>query len=370
MAEHSNFSVRLHWLGVALAFINLSVFALIQLQNPKFATGDFKMFYMAASDLRTGHPVYLDDDTGKRSVRAYTHPAYELWLFVPLTLFPYTTAGWIWVGTILASAIWGAHLLGGRYIEILAFSPFLFVLLEQQDSALVLLALIWCWSMLNQGRSIAAGIVLGLALFKFAIVLPIAVVLSIWRPKFLIGFCSSGLSAALLSTSTVGISQTSTYIRYLFAMGTPGAPVDVYHFNPGAEPTIRGLSNLIHCGMRGQIVLSAVLLVMLCVVVLSDCEATSKMSVAVIAGTLLAPHLGIYDQFILVLPFILLPATARLLFVPLYIPCISVMMLSGTGQSLTAVLPFLAVVYLALDKILHFRNPTTARHHEAYNRNL
>ena len=97
-------------------------------------------------------------------------------------------------------------------------APVTMVLLEMQDTAVALLALIGCWLAIRRSKDGWAGAILGLALFKFPVVIPVAILLFLWRPKILRGFALSAAAVALVSVGMVGRANLLIYWRYLLGM--------------------------------------------------------------------------------------------------------------------------------------------------------
>ena len=112
------------------------------------------MFYTAAIALRSGHAadLYTRDlhvsqqrqllpSLPLHDVKVYTHPPYELLVFLPLSFLPYKAACYCWLALTLLLAVLCGRMLSS-YIAVLGLFPFLIIMLEQQDSLLVLLILI------------------------------------------------------------------------------------------------------------------------------------------------------------------------------------------------------------------------------------
>src|SRR5262249_3899417 len=99
--------------------------------------------------------------------------------------------------------------------------PVVMVFLQGQDSALLLFLVTCAFVELNRGRDWSCGILLGLALFKFQFIIPLAAILA-WRlgKNFVIGFVP--LAAALLAASwfLVGTAGLASYWAMLVG-GTP-----------------------------------------------------------------------------------------------------------------------------------------------------
>lgn len=320
-------------LAVLVIGLNAAFFLLIQRSNADLLKGDFKMFYTAAVALRSGHAADLYNRDYYMSMqhrllpslpasdtKTYTHPPYELIIFWPLSFLSYKVAGYCWLVTSILLGIACGRMLAS-YVAVLGLFSFLAMLLEQQDSILALLILICCWRALRGGREVLAGFLLGLALFKFQIVLPLALVLLFWRPAIWKGLAMSGALVALLSLVLVGPAGIRSYLRYVSAMAreSTAAVSQRYQMDPRTNPTLRGLTYELISGGRvavsgsaaRAVPLAAALLDLLCIAVAakfmrSNAPAETKFAVAVLSALLVSFHLLMHDLVWLAIPFTLL----------------------------------------------------------------
>jgi hypothetical protein len=332
--------------GFLIGF-NLVTFVLVQRNNANFEKGDFKMFYTAAVALRSGHTadLYSRDlhvsmqrqllpSLPFHDVKVYTHPPYELLVFLPLSVLSYKVACYCWVAVTLLLGVLCGRMLSG-YAAVLGLFPFLAILLEQQDSLLSLVILIGCWLALRESRELWGGFLLGLALFRFQIVIPLALVLLLWRPRLLRGLALSATLAALLSLAMVGPAGLRSYLSYVSAMAHDSATAvsERYQIDPRTNPTLRGLAY--ELTSRGGESVSPVaarllpfalgLLDLLCLgfawkFMRSDAQPEVKFSFAILLALLLSFHLLMHDLILLALPFTLLRGLpARWPLMPFYL---------------------------------------------------
>ena len=332
--------------GLLIGF-NLLAFVLVQRGNSDFEKGDFKMFYTAALALRAGHSadLYSRDlhvslqrqllpSLPLNDVKVYTHPPYELLFFLPLSFLPYKLACYCWLGICLILAVLCGRTLSG-YAAVLGLFPFLIILLEQQDSILALLILIGCWLALRDGRDARAGFLLGLALFRFQLVVPLALVLLFWRPILRRGLALSGTLVILLSLAMVGPAGLRSYAGYMFAMASDSAAGvrERYQIDPRTNPTLHGLAYEL-CSLGGESVSPAAaralpvmlgLLDLLCLAFAwkfmhTKCRPEVKFAFAVTLALLLSFHLLMHDLILLALPYTLLRGLpARWILAPFYV---------------------------------------------------
>ncbi len=332
--------------GILIGF-NLVTFVLVQRANSNLEKGDFKMFYSAAIALRSGHieDLYNHDyyvqsqrqlvpSLPLKDVKVYTHPPYELVIFWPLSYLSYKAACYCWIGINLLLAVLCGRLLAG-YTAVLGLFPLLVALLEQQDSILALLIVISCWFALRKGRDERAGLLLGLALFRFQFVLPFALVLLFWKPRLLKGFALSATLVAALSLAMVGPAGLRSYVHYMSAMARDSSAVVVQHgyiVDPRTNPTLRGLVYELAGRLQraspasGRLLPAAVVLLeVLCLAfawrfMRTEAPPEEKFAFAVLVGLMLSFYLLTHDLVLLALPFVLLRGRpARWALTPFYV---------------------------------------------------
>src|SRR5260370_27583514 len=166
----------------------------------------------------------------------FIRPPFEALVFLPLAYFSYPVSFGIWSLAKLVLLWLTARVLPRRppfsriypsWLEVvlcLGFFPVFLDLFQGQDAILLLLIVAATVSRLQSGKDFAAGAILALGLFKFHLVVPVAIM--IWlagRARILAGFLPG--TAALLALSCVisGTSVLSAYPTYLLNLNrTPG----------------------------------------------------------------------------------------------------------------------------------------------------
>ena len=181
----------------------------------------------------------------------FTHPPFEAALFAPLAFLSYSAAYWVWNAvSLLALAVFllllRPHIPNLRgwsealpFLCGLAFFPVFVCLLQGQDSLLLLLLFGLAFVAMKGGRDFVAGVCLGLALFRFQLVLPvIAVVLLRRRWKAVAGFAVAALALVGVSAAVVGWGALMNYPRQLlqFSHAQAGGAM-----NPKVMPNLRGV---------------------------------------------------------------------------------------------------------------------------------
>jgi len=208
---------------------------------------DFRQLYTAGYLVRSGHAHQLYDyDTQLHFQNElvshgdialpFIRPAYQALLFAPLSLLPYRTAYFAFLAVNLALLWLSFQLLRPRMNRLahvypwlpaamfLGFLPVAAALIQGQDSILLLTLLAATLVLLDRECELMAGILVGLGLFKFQIVIPIALLFLTWRRwRFFAGFALSSLAVGAASVWLVGISQAGIYLHSLIAMGSGSA---------------------------------------------------------------------------------------------------------------------------------------------------
>lgn len=296
---------------------------------------DFRHLYTAGYMVRTGHAHELYDyQTEKQFEDAlispehialpFNHLAYEALLFVPLSLLTYKQAYFAFLAlnfALLAAAYQillpyiGNLRFAWRWLGAAMFVTFLpnaAALMQGQDSLLLMGLFAGAFVTLLKKREFLGGLLLGLALFKFQVVLPVAVLFAMWRCwQFIAGFALSGAAVAALSVALVGISQISTYTHSLLAMGiglSSKADQLRYGINPSAMPNLRGLVfGLLHDRVPGVWIQSAIVAVSGIVLLLAARGGVNKSNpdrllLAIVTSVLVSYHLLIHDMSVLLVP--------------------------------------------------------------------
>jgi hypothetical protein len=291
----------------------------LALNVPRALTGDGDLpsFYRAALMVRYGAGRNLYDlgeqiryehvflPHRNRPIQIYYHPPFEALAIVPLTLLPYKAAFWVWsaagVGALLLGARFLAPELGSLgeaagvpvWLIFLCFFPVANTILQGQDSLFLFALLALAYREFGRKREVMAGVVLGLALFKFQYVVPLVFILALlrWRPKLLLSSGVTALSLAGLSWSMIGTPGIVAYWHLL------------QHHNVEQNwqlPNIRGL--VLTLGGTRVIVLALSLALALWCGLRKIRPERVEFSAALVAAALLSYHMHVYDMSILLIP--------------------------------------------------------------------
>lgn len=315
-----------------LIFINLR-------ERIKRGYPDFTVFYTAATILREGlgHQLYdehvqfevqrksVGQIASRRGPLPYIHPPFEALIFVPLSCLSYSQAFALW-DLLNLTALFGVAVLLRRsvnslrlippwefVIASLAFFPIFDCFLQGQDSILLLLLCVLGFNALKREADVLAGCWFAMGVFKFQFILPIALLLVIWkRRRVAIGF---GVVSALLVLISAGLTGWQSLLCYpSFVLRITKSP-STGGVAAGFAPNLRGLvlgllSSLPKPPATAVALLLSVLL--FCYAVRMGLKASRpktgelQFSLAVAVSVLVAWQTNMHDLSLLVLPLVLI----------------------------------------------------------------
>jgi hypothetical protein len=227
--------------------------------GPQAEQTDFSMTYVGARIVHIGQSARLYDMKEQVALRESTfghpspllfeHSPFEALIFAPLAALPYRTAYLVWA--LINAAIWlSLPFLLRPYAPVpretlgylalwLLFAPLGVALFQGQSSVALLLLYTLCFIQLKRGHAVAAGVCLGLGLFKFQFVLPLALIFLLRRQwRFTAGFALSGAMLGVLSLVTVGWRGVLSYVRFLAMVA--GDPHNASYGNAIGMATVQG----------------------------------------------------------------------------------------------------------------------------------
>jgi len=258
----------------------------------------------------------------------FDHLAYEALLFAPLSFLRFKTAYLAFLVLNLAALVLSIVMirrwtptLNRLYpwltpVMVLVYLPTAVTLMQGQESALLLLGLVVCYAALESGNELTAGIVLSLGMFKFQIILPIALLFLCWRRwRFVFGFLISTLGLLLISLVLVGMEASRSYVGLLLSMsiGLHSAMDQVrLGVPPAAMPNLRGLvigllaNKVPALGEQVAITVLSAAVMLACYARGLRSSTSSKLLLATVAAALVSYHSLIHDMTILLLPMLVL----------------------------------------------------------------
>jgi hypothetical protein len=289
---------------------------------------DFRVFYTGGYMLRTGHAAELYDyDTQQRFEETVvparllfvhlSHPAFEVLLFVPLSLLTYRVAYWVFMAFNGALLILCVGLLRDRFkvlsdrwkwfsaLLIPAFFPVSRALQKGQDSIIMLTLLAAALWALDHEKEFVAGLLVGIGIFKFQIVIPVALLFLMWRRwRFSAGFAVSSSVAGLVSLWLVGLGGARDYAHMLVSMSlrlASAADMHRYSTDPREMIDLRGLVTAIFDGKLAHGYVQFLVLVCSVVVLLMAARRRPSLPLAIAAASLVSYHFLVHDASILII---------------------------------------------------------------------
>ena len=256
----------------------------------------------------------------------YIHPPFEALAFAPLTQLSVREAYLVWnlAGCLLLGLTWRTlsktlhwKLDWGVLFAIgLLFPPLLLNFVQGQDSGLLFALIVFSFAAWDRQRFGLAGALLALGLFKFHLIVPLALLLVIrGRLRFAFGFASIATALAVISGIVFGWGVFQQYTNFLRIL--PQLPISGVHWQ--AMANVRGLATF----LRGQdtshtfyiALISSVFLLGSAWIwfragdsrVLQHLAWSSSVLTAILVGYHLSPH----DLTILLLPLALLLDTVQ-----------------------------------------------------------
>jgi hypothetical protein len=187
--------------------------------------------------------------------------------------------------------------------------PVAAALMQGQDSIITLLLFACGLSALSSRKDYLAGFFVGFAVYKFQLVLPIAVLFLLWRRwKFVIGSAVSSIVALGLSAFVCGWPQLLHYAFSLNRISTSvSVGTDVLYVMPVARmPNLRGLVAAIPYLNSGTVFAIAVaisaLLAGLAFWIGRNASKETQFAIAVAAVPLIGFHVLMHDLSVLLIP--------------------------------------------------------------------
>jgi hypothetical protein len=284
---------------------------------------DFRVFYTPAymlwthqrtdiydfSSIRRNQDLRVAPDNG---AVPFLHPAYEAVLFIPLSFLPYRPAYLAWAGINFVVLAWIYFLLRPRLENLrslgpgwispgllLGFFPVAFALLAGQDSLLLLLATVGALRRISKSE-FQAGLLLGLGMFRFQVLLPVILLFILWRRfKFLLGWSAS--SAAVLTASAVitGVRAQVQYAKLLLQIGA-------FSYWPLLRrmPNLRALLLAFDVGKVPLFIISLAIVFAAAVIGMKQ-NSEQRLTLAITISCLVTFFLFMHDLSLLALPILL-----------------------------------------------------------------
>jgi alpha-1,2-mannosyltransferase len=251
---------RVILLALVAAAMVLLVFVLDVMARTRNATWDFDAFYAAGRIILRGSarnlyslPLQQQVEVSTRSLGRFLpfyHPPFEAWLYLPLAYVPYRLAYLLWTCLNLLVLVLSLYFLrfSGYWLNTEGFLVWLAcliplvagVLVLGQDLLLLVPVFLLVYLALKRQWDYVAGLLLGVGLFRFEIILPFAFIFLLRRRwKVMAGFFVASVVALLASVALVGWGGLADYARLLIEVGrTTGSEANAIPV--AAMPSLRG----------------------------------------------------------------------------------------------------------------------------------
>jgi glycosyl transferase family 87 len=365
---------ELHYLAKALILAIPAISIGIQIPTWMFAFSEYKnrldffAYYEAGYFLRTAQASRFYQQTRPPSF-GFIHPAYEALVFFPLSFLAPRMAYivWIVVGLVI---VWLILRNLKSEIECLysfsvimpwaltfAFFPVSYAIDQGQDSLILALLVVLAFKQVKTGKNFHCGLLLGLGMFRFQVLVPIAILFLFWKSwKLLGGIFASTVVALCASLAITGISGQLQYLRLLHLLADP------------ANQNLKEMSNLrsvlAALGTTSSHVvlgLSALVLIILSLAGQKLTEA-DRFLFAVTGGCLLSYHLFIHDFCLLLLPLLVVTnlSVKRVDYLGLsfaaviiLLPEVAITVGSATALWACALIPVLLLIFMLRNRAQH-----------------
>ncbi|HEX3375152.1 MAG TPA: glycosyltransferase family 87 protein [Edaphobacter sp.] len=341
---------------------------------------DFRSFYAAGYLLRNdaAHLYDLEQenliqkDLVSRGEVAlpYYHPSYEALIYAPFSLLRYSAAYLAFQCfnlIIIFVVFFYARDLFSEVIPVwqprpgllfFSFLPFLFSILQGQNLALLLMLYCIAWKQIEKDKDERAGIILALALFKFQLTLPIALLIAVRRGRrFSTGFMATGAIIVALSIALIGRSASASLVRLLVS-GSLSQDQGLIKqvelaIHPSKMPNINGLLYML--GTRALnahlafVLVSAASLGLLfwCILLARKAQReNTAFAIAILCGMLVSNHLYIHDLTLLLLPIALVGRKHPKIVFALYALPPTLFMFAGSSSFPLLSVPMLAFLFV------------------------
>jgi hypothetical protein len=188
--------------------------------------------------------------------------------------------------------------------------------MQGQDSIVLLTVLAVTFVLLEQRRDLAAGAMVGLGLFKFQLVIPVAALFLIWRRRrFCAGFVLSAAALGLISLCITGVPETTAHVRSLLSVGV-GVGAAPEQFRMPLRVTMMANFRGLFAGMAGGhlaprritaliVAASAIVFFALGILFYRSRDHKDILLVAITSSALVSYYLFVHDLSVLMLPLVI-----------------------------------------------------------------
>jgi hypothetical protein len=290
---------------------------------------DFLVSYTAGQTIRSGNGRALYVASGNQispdkltntqvTAVPFDHLAYEALLYVPLSLFSYQNAYWIFMAVNLALIVLGIRMLQPYLPKLeqlwywlpsaafLCWVPLGLALVAGHDSILLLALLLASAVSFYQEHDFRAGVFLGLTLFRPEFSILIALLFLVWRRwRTVSGFLATSAVCLAISAIVTGLAGFESYLRNAFTWSTQPVPLAV-SLNGAAHATVMPslwcLTTMLGHHFLSSNSLHAITAVLALALLVWTATRPPNFALAILVVLLVSYHGSIYDTALLILP--------------------------------------------------------------------
>lgn len=358
---------ELHYLAKALLLAIPAISIGIQIPTWIFAFSEYKnrldffAYYEAGYLLRTAQVSQFYQRTQPASF-GFIHPAYEALVFLPLSFLSARVAYvvWIVVGLVVVWLILRMlrnEVNGLRSFSTimpwaltLAFFPVSYAIDQGQDSLLLALLVVLAFKQVKTGKDFYAGLLVGLGMFRFQILFPMAILFLFWKSwKLLGGMFISAVGALCASLVITGMSGQLQYFRLLRLLAKPSSQNLQEMTNLRATFAAAGVTS-------SHVVLGVSVLALLTLALAGrKLPPIDRFLFAVTGGCFLSYHLFLHDFSLLLLTLLIIANLSleradylglSFAAVIILLPEVAIMAGSATALWVCALMPLLLLILL------------------------
>jgi len=325
-----NISLSLSYVGLWFAAANQDL----------FWRADFTALYTGGAIVRDGlgarlydaalqasyQQQILEGRSFKDGVLFYNYPPHAVFLFVPLSYLPLSTAYLVWTGIQVGLLIWSLLLLRRivrewplyaqwlLYSAVLALHPLLSTILLGSFTLVVLVSLLQFYLALKDAREVQGGLWLFVGIVKLQnILLPGLMLLGGRRWRAILGAIGVGGLAFVISSVLL---VWHTWLDFFNLLRQAAGFFGLYGIDPSAMYNFKGTLTLILGNDQAEVInaMSWVALMLVAAFVLwlwhspwrvDNPDFELRVALTLLLGMLFAPHLNPQDGLMLIVPALL-----------------------------------------------------------------
>jgi hypothetical protein len=277
-------------------------------------SGDGRSLYAAS-----GNQILPDKLANSRlTALPFDRLAYEALLYVPLSLFSYRNAYWVFMAVNLALIALCVRMLQPYLPKLeqlwywlpaavfLCFLPLGLALVVGRNSILLLALLLASAVSFYQEHDIRAGVFLGLALFRPEFSILIALLFLVWRRwRVVTGFLGTSVVCLAISAVVTGLAGFESHLRNAFTWNPEFAPFAT-SLNGMARSTVMPnlwcLADMLGHQFLSSNLLHAITAVLALGLFIWTATRPPNFALAILVVLLVSYHGSIYDTVLLILP--------------------------------------------------------------------